>query len=89
MDTVEIKFSNFIVFIKGLNIPMSPQVLAFLNMPFTLFLQTIKTHSKDKTVVQIVKLITEKLNINLKDYSQSDIDKFKKYIKYFLEISKV
>ena len=89
MDAVEIKYNNFIVFIKGLDIPMSPQVLAFLGMPFSLFLNTIKTHSKDKTVAQIVKLITEILEINLKDYQQSDIDKFKRYIKYFLEVSKV
>jgi len=87
METVEIKYKNFIKFLQT-NIKDNTYVTTILaNAPYELFIQ--KLQSEKRSPHEITLEICKKCGINLKDYDENIINRFERYIEYFQEVSKV
>lgn len=87
METVEIKYRNFIKFLQD-NIKDNTYVSTILaNAPYELFIK--KLQNERKTPHEITLEICKKCNINIQSYDKEIINKFERYIQYFQEVSKV
>ena len=83
MEVALSKYTNFIEFIKS-RIDVSPM---YLNAPFSLFISHVRDHN-DKESSELIKVVADKLSIDLMKHSAADVERLSKYVTYFQEISR-
>jgi hypothetical protein len=93
MDTVEEKFARFKQFVEQ-NAPtgFNPMLSVFMTLSLENFLDLVRTQAGDGAEEDILKKILEKLTsngINFSEYSTEAVEKFTRYVRYFLEVSRV
>lgn len=91
------KYSNFLVFLKSLGLGSNQYVKDLEQCNSLIFLAKLR-EEMDKinsgytdTILadKVLRKLVKDLNIDVSDYENSDIDKFRRYLLYFYKISKV
>ncbi len=84
MEEVEKKYKNFIDFIQK-NIKNNNYITILSNCSVNKFLEKLNER-KTMQIPDITKEICLKCDIDLASYSKEIIDKFERYISYFIQI---
>ena len=86
MDIIETKYKNFQQFCQTMK-PDNEFVKILQTTPLPLFLQTIKSKTdQNLNSDDVCNLVLEKAQIQQSDVQKDIMEKFKRYIEYFLEI---
>ena len=86
MDIVELKFRAFKAFLKP-HITDTAHQMALSSAPLEVFLQSLAQY-KDMDPENITKKISAAFNVDLSQYDTKDIEKFYRYLSYFIEVAK-
>jgi hypothetical protein len=100
MDELNNRFERFIMFLQDkINDPDNEYIKNLKNMQSYTFILGLKIRLKELELdsieddIEIVDKafdkIIEKTNFNIDSFDKDDIDKFKLYLKYFYQISKI
>lgn len=88
MEIVSERYKNFQNFCHSMH-PDHEFTKLLQQTPLNMFLQTMKQkNDESKTVDEIVSLILEKAEIDLKKLKKDEVDKFHRYTQYFSEVIK-
>jgi hypothetical protein len=89
MELIQVKYNNFQAFVSA-RLPGNAMVSLFMQVPLGTFLNTCYEHYKLRTPKKkIVESIFGKMGIQQKDFDPEDLARFKRYISYFLDASKI
>jgi hypothetical protein len=86
MEIVEQKYNNFVIFIKA-NIANSTYINMLSSINVETFLKTLKNH-ENKTPQEVTDLLCGNFGIKKDTYTQDVINKFERYIEYFIKVCK-